>query len=165
MLFLLGLGLLITSSIYITDGFSTAQNVILEKYSRFRQLNALVNTRHENPIVVFFVSIGMVIKMYWMNFVQWSDNSLEKIDKKTVVISYVINGKLHKILVRVKKGPENIRLVLDEHGTDVSDLIIPYIGHNDGWNLSPKFWKKQKLIFNLSSGEIKTFNTDDVISI
>jgi hypothetical protein len=158
---MLGLGLIL----YTLDCFSIAKNVIVEKYTRFRQLNALVNTRHQNPVSVFFVSIGMIIKMYWMNFVQWSDNSLEKIDKKTVVISYVINGKLHKILVRVKKGPENIVLVLDETGTDVSDLIIPYIGHNDGWNLAPKFWKKQKLTFQLSTGETKIFNSDDVISI
>jgi hypothetical protein len=167
MLFLFGFGLLATALgfIYKIDGFNTAKEIIVDKYTRFRELNKLVKTQHDNPVTVLFVSIGMVAKMYWMNFIQWADNSLEKIDRKTVVISYIINGKLHKILVRVKKGPENIILVLDENDNDVSEEVIPYIGHNDGWNLSPKFWKRNKLVFKLSNGDTKTFERDQVITV
>lgn len=164
MFIFLGLATLL-GFVYYLDGFSTAKNIIVEKYTRFRELNKLVKTQHENPLTVFIVSVGMVIKMYWMNFIQWADNSLERLDRKTVVISYVINGKLHKILVRHKKGPDNIVLVLDDKGEDVSDTVIPYIGHNDGWNLAPKFWKKKSLEFKLSTGESKTFREDEVIVI
>jgi hypothetical protein len=145
--------------------YGIAKDTMVSKYTRFRELNKLVSTNHENPVTIFFVSLGMIAKMYWMNFVQWTDNSLERLDKNRVVISYIINGKLHKIIVRNKRGPENVQMVLDETSTDVTDEVLPYIGHNDSWELSPSFWKKEKLAFHLSTGEIKTFSENQTITV
>lgn len=153
---------------YKIDAFSITKNKVVEKYTQFRQLNKLVSTQYKTIGMILYVSVCMILKMYWMNFLQWSNNTIENIDKKTVVISYIINGKLYKLLVKHKKGPNSILLILDENNNDISDDIIPYLGPNENWHnneFKPSFWNKDKIIFELSCGERKIFKRDEVIKL
>lgn len=147
---------------YAFDGFT----IVKEKYNRFRELNRLVETRYKNTCTILWVSLVMVAKMYWMNFLQWSNNSIEHVDNKTAIVSYVLNGKLYRFVAKQKKGPSEIILVSDEDGEDVSDDVLPFYGPNRDWNgqeLSPLFWKKESLTFELAIGEPKTFKNQETI--
>jgi len=138
------------------------------KYRKFRDLNKLVASKYKPISMILWVSLCMVAKMYWMNFLQWCNNSIEHIDNKTVVISYVLQGKLYKIVVKPRKGPNSVLLVLDEENNDISDLVLPFLGPNQDWHkkeFTPHFWGKKTISFELSTGEQKTFSEHDTIQL
>jgi hypothetical protein len=155
-------------AIYALDGHTIAKEVVITKYRRFRELNKLVQTRYQTIGMILWVSLNMVAKMYWLNFLHWANNSIEHIDHKTVIVSYVINGKLYRMVERTKRGPTNVLLVIDQDSNDVSDTILPFMGPNQDWHgreFIPSFWGKQSLTFELASGEQKTFTTDEIIKL
>jgi hypothetical protein len=119
--------------------------------------------------MIFYVSLSMIAKMYKMLFFQWINNSIEIINKKQVVISYILNGTLYKFLVYKRNGPLDILMIIDENRTDVTDQILPFYGPNQNWHgqkFKPDFWKKKLLIFKFNNGEKDVlFNRDDIISI
>ena len=84
---------------------------IKKKYGQFREVNKLVATKYKTIGQILWISCNMIGKMYWMKFLQWANNSIEMKDNRTAIISYVLNRKLYKIAVRVKKGPNNVLLV------------------------------------------------------
>jgi hypothetical protein len=140
--------------------------IMKEKYDKFRQLNSLVSTRYKNIAKIIWISLCMIAQMYWIRFLQWANSNIEHIDKKTAIISYVLNGKLYKIIVHQKRGPGSVAFVIDENQEDVSDMVIPFLGPNDDWHkteFNPNFWKKKTLTFFLASEEEKTFDSEEHI--
>lgn len=160
--FCIGLG------IYALDGHTIVKESIIVRYRRFRQLNHLVESRYKTIGMILWVSVSMVAKMYWLNFLHWANNSIEHIDHKTAIVSYVLNGKLYRMVVRPRRGPTNVLLVTDEDHSDLSDLILPFMGPNQDWHnrqFTPDFWGKKSLSFELSTGDQKTFYQHDKIEI
>jgi len=160
------LGLAACYLFYKVNGYTVVKDKVVEKYKKFRELNKLVSKQYKTVGMILYVSICMVLKMYWMNFLQWSNNSIEVLNKKNISISYVLNGKLYKLLVKAKKGPNLVLLVTDENNEDVTDLVLPYLGPNNDWHhnfFKPCFWDKKFLCFELSCGEMKSFKEDDTI--
>lgn len=154
--------------IYSFDGHTILKDAVLTRYRRFRQLNQLVGTRYKTISSILWVSCCMVAKMYWINFLHWANNSIEYLDHKTAVISYILNGKLYRMVVTPKRGPINVLLVTDDGQNDVSDIVIPFMGPNHDWHgreYTPSFWKKNSLTFELASGESKTFHENQPIQI
>ena len=154
------LALATTYIISTTQLPTIVKNTVMEKYTKFRSLNTLVETQHKNICMIFWVSVSMICKMYWILFLQWLNTSIEFIDKKHVIISYVLHGRIYKFVSKKHKGPSNIIAVLDENKVDVTDIILPFYGPNEDWHnqkLTPEFWDQKLLIFELSTGDIKTF--------
>jgi len=99
---------------------------------------------------------------------QYLNNSIVQIDKKTYEVTYVIRGKTYKMLVKPKKGPRKVLLVSDEKQEDVSYIIFPYLGPEEnfhGKKMTPKFFGKEELVFQLSSGVEKVFRENEMIGI
>lgn len=147
-------------------GLYLSSDYIKNKYSQFRDLNGLVATRYKNAFKIIWISLVMVAKMYWLRFLLWANSSIEHLDKKTSIISYVLNGKLYRIVVHQRRGPCSVLLVTDETNEDVTDAILPFLGPNDDWHkkeFTPSFWKKESLTFELASGEQITFSKDERI--
>lgn len=158
----------ITLAIYAFDGHTIVKEAVVTKYKRFRQLNRLVETRYKTIGMVVWVSLSMVAKMYWLNFLHWANNSIEHIDHKTVVFSYVLNGKLYRMVVRPRRGPTNVLLVVDDQSNDVSDDVLPFMGPNQDWHgkeFTPSFWHNKSLTFELATGEQKTFTEHQKIEL
>lgn len=140
----------------------------MTKYRKFRELNKLVASKYKTISMILWVSLCMVAKMYWIKFLQWSNNSIQYIDNKTVIVSYVLQGKMYKLVLKPRKGPNNVLLVFDEENNDISDLVLPFIGPNQDWHkreFTPNFWKKKSMCFELSTGEQKTFSEHDTIEL
>ena len=147
---------------------SVVKDVIITRYQRFRQLNKLVETRYKTVWKIVWVSLTIVAKLYWINFLQWVNNTIEYSSNKTIILSYTLKGKLYKIFIQTGRGPARVLLVTDEQHEDVSDEVLPYIGPNQDWHnreLKPSFWNKESLTFELSTGESKTFDRDQTITI
>lgn len=155
-------------SIYAFDGHTIVKETFLTKYRKFRDLNKLVSTHYKTVWSIVWVSLCMVAKMYWINFLQWANNTIEYVDNKHVCITYVLQGRMYKMVVKLRKGPSDILLVTDEDSNDVTDMVLPYLGPQGDWHgkeFKPEFWKKRMLNFELSSGEQETFLENEVVKV
>ena len=149
---------------YFLDGHT----IVLEKYKKFRNLNGLVATRTKGCCKITCISLQMIFKMLWINFLQWANNTVQIHHKGSTVLSYVLHGNLYKILIKHKKGPKPVLMVLDHDGEDVTQEVIPYMGTDGAWHgvtYQPSFWGKKMLIFEMASGEQKKFGEHEPITI
>jgi hypothetical protein len=141
---------------------------IIKNYRDFRELNKFLETRHKGIGKILYVSIEIVCKKFWFEFLQKINNSIERIDKNTSVLTYNLDGRLYKIVLDHRKGPALVLLVTDENSEDVTTLVVPFIGPKRDWHkreFTPKFWGKKRLYFELSTGENKTFSEEDIIKL
>jgi hypothetical protein len=168
---------LITSLVIFGGILLYNNDIIVEKYKNFQTLNKVLNksdkkttcaNKLKNVGKVLKVCFSILFQLYLLKFKQWTNNTIEHIDKKRAVINYVLNGRHYKMVVRDRKGPHDVLLVHDEDNNDITDLVLPYLGPNDDWHktsFTPAFWDKNKISFELTSGDSKSFYRDDVINI
>jgi len=153
---------------YTSRKLEETKENLRKKYSDFKDLNSLVSTQYDSKLQIFCVSLQMVLKMYWMRLLQWSNDSVKQLDNKNISVSYIINGNVYVMVTKVKKGPKNIVSVKDEKNKVLNALIFPYMGPNDDWHgaiFTPAFWKKRILTFENSFGEKKTFLETEEIKL
>lgn len=153
---------------YLFDGHNIVKEMAATRYRQFRGLNRLVSTQYRGILMIIWVSLCMIAKMYWMNFLHWANNTIEHKDYRTVIVSYVLNGKLYSMVTQPKRGPSDVLLITDEDHNDLSDQVLPFLGPEHDWHgkkFTPSFWDKKSLTFELAIGETKTFTIDEVIQI
>ena len=153
---------------FYLDGPHIVKNTAVVKWKRFKRLNRLVSSNYKGCCTIFWVSICMILKALWINILQHLNNSIVQIDKKTYEVTYVIRGNTYKMIVTPRKGPRKVLLVSDEKQEDVSYMIFPYLGPEEnfhGKKITPKFFEKDELIFQLSSGVEKVFHENEIINI
>ena len=155
--------------LYMFDGYRIIKNVATEKYGKFKELNQVVATQHPERgygIVIFFDSLNIIAKMYWINMLQWANNSIIDVEGKYTVINYVLNSVRYKIVVKNRRGPSKILKVLGKNHEDISDEIFPFCGPNMDWHgnvFTPGFWNHEMLTFEYSNGDRKHFLKDENI--
>ena len=59
-----------------------------------------------------------------------------KLIKNTYEVSYIINGKLYKMIVTPVRGPTPILSITNEHDNNIIDEIIPYFANLVSLNCS-----------------------------
>lgn len=158
----------IIGTFFYFDGLNIVKNNYQLKVEKWRKLNALVETKYKGYFTILRISICMITKALWINILQYCNSSITKLDKKTYELSYVLNGNLYKILIINKTGPRKVLLVSDETQTDMSYVVTPYLGPKEdfhGYYMTPKFFNKKELIFELSNGQEKIFKENDKIII
>jgi hypothetical protein len=137
------------------------------KYSRWKQLNTLVSTKHNKKCMIILVSIKMIIKILYLNLIQYLNNSVKKIGKNMYEVSYVVNGKMYKMIVSPNRGPAQILQVTDQNNNDITDKILSYLGPRDDWHntkFTPNFWGYDSLTFQMYDGREVFINKDDFLS-
>lgn len=141
---------------------------ISHKYHEFTSLNRLVKSQYKNFFMIMYISFVIIAKMYWLQFLQWLNNSIVPLGKDRFALSYVINNRTYTILVYKRKGPRRVMIIYDEQENDVTELILPYLGPNEDFHqdkFTPAFWHRDKLIFEIADGTRLTFQRDDIISV
>lgn len=136
------------------------------KIEDFKDLNTLVQTTKKSNIKAFLISCKMIGQLFWVNILHTLNNTMEYPDKHHFILTYVADGRLYKMASARRKGPPLVLMVLDEQGDDVSNDVIPFLGPERNWHrnsFSPAFWKKKKLIFELSDGRSESFNETEAI--
>jgi hypothetical protein len=146
--------------------YTIVKSTVLTKYNRWVYLNTLVGTQYKNFFLIFWFSLTMIYKAIYLSFIQYMNNSVVKLNRKTFELTYTITGKTYKILITPDRGPDLILQISDQNYNDVSDKIIPYIGPNYNWHnnkFSPKFFGYESLTFELHDGSNMTFSGNNNI--
>ena len=153
---------------YYLDGVSIVKNNVVVKYRKFRKINRLVATNYKGIFTILWISLCMVAKALWISFIQYVTSSVTQIDKNKYAITYMINGRLYKTIVKTSRGPRKIILVSDENQDDISHLIFQYLGPEENFHneiFTPSFFNKKELIFEMSDGSEKIFKENECISV
>ena len=141
---------------------------LIIKYNKWISLNNLVSSQHNSKIMIKIISLQMIFKSLYLSFIQYMNNSIIKIDKNSYELSYIVHGKLYKMIIKPIRGPVPILCVTNENNIDITEQILPYLGPNNDWHgkkYYPDFFKHKTLNIELLDGSKKTFNHSDTITI
>jgi hypothetical protein len=150
----------------IVLGFGIFYKPVKNSYHNFQQLNKIVKKNHKGVGKVLCMAIEIIYKKCWFKFSHWINNTIERYDKNTSILTYYLDGRIYKIVLDHRKGPPLVLLVTDGDGEDVTTTVVPFLGPKRDWHkreFTPYFWEKSLLSFELSNGENKTFKNDEII--
>jgi hypothetical protein len=149
------------------DAHKIVYETIEHKYSKWKQLNNLVSVKHRNKCSIITVSIGMILKSLYLSFIQYLNNSVKKINKNQYEVSYIINGKLYKMVVSPMRGPAQILQIIDHNENDVTDNILCYVGPRYDWHntkFTPNFFNCEFLTFQMADGNEIVIRKEEFLS-
>jgi len=106
----------------------------------------------------------MVLKFSYFQIMQYLTNSVTKIDKHHYEISYAINGRLHKMIIKPERGPSQIEKIVDHENNDITDIIMEYHGPKQK-RLSPSFFNTQFIVIHRIDGGVITINDVEEIDL
>ena len=158
----------ITGVFIYFDGYKISKNIVVSRYNKLKNLKDLVSTRNKNMFIIFWICLSLIFKSLYINMCQKLNRSVIQIDKNSYEITYVISGHIYKIYVKPVRGPKPVILITDENEEDVTDIVVPYLGPhaNCHGNIhTPLFFKREKLIFELSDGNSLQFNVNNPITL
>jgi hypothetical protein len=127
------------------------------RYRRWRRLNNLVSTRHQTAWAVFYHSLCLLCNLFYLSFLQYMNSAIISLDRNRFLVSYVVRGKVYRMIVRPMRGPSPVIQVISDDQQDVTSEVLPYLGPQYDWhgtavNFESTF-KSKRLTFNLSTGE------------
>lgn len=135
------------------------RNYIQENLEDFNRLKSAISQQEKITGIKLFLTslkIACQTKLYQSN------------NKSIITIPYKINNKDYILVTKVKKGPMRFVAVRDENDQNITDLVLPYYGPNHDWHgytFIPQFWGRQKLEFELITGEKLVFTQDQPITL
>jgi len=141
---------------------------IIILYKFVKTTNRHFNISFWNAIKISTAIIGSTLKIHFLNKI---NKTVKKVPgtHNQYEISYVIHGKLYKMIVNPKKGPTHVAFIFDENNYDVSDIVFPYMGPRYDFHhchhITPKFLGFKELKFVNIDGEEKKYTDDDVLAI
>jgi len=141
------------------------KNVIMNKFKKFRKLNSLVATSETESFKIIYVSLKLIAKASYISLIQYMNNSVRPIERgKSYELTYVINGKMYKLIVTPTRGPAPIMQISNDNGEDVTDIVLPYMGPQYDWHyreFAPRFFGYKSLTFELADGSERTYEDSD----
>ena len=90
----------------------------------------------------------------------------EKFNRDYIKISYTYKNKPYFYLLKVQRGVTPLMTMIDENGTDVMDVLVPYLGPNldcHGLSLTPKDFGYQRLTVTTVLDSVSVFEENDKI--
>ena len=143
---------------------TSAEMTIMETFERIKKkwtrLTNLVSTTETNRVTIVLVSLKMIFQLMYIQLMQYLNSTVRVIDKNTFEVTYVITSKKYKLLVQQYRGPDLILQISDDTGSDVTDLVLPYMGPNYDWHkqlIEPSFFNNTAfLTFQMADGTEQT---------
>jgi hypothetical protein len=108
----------------------------------------------------------LLCQALYISLCQWLNSYLVKQDKNTYLLTYNINGKVYKNLIKVKRGPCPILQISNEDTEDVTTNVLQYLGPTRNWHgnqYTPKILGYKTLVFECDDGEEKVYNENDTL--
>jgi hypothetical protein len=141
------------------------KNVVIKNFKEFRRLNSLVATSETENFKIIYVSLKLIAKASYISFIQYMNNSVKSIEGgKSHELTYVINGKMYKLIVTPTRGPAPIMQISNDNCEDVTDIVLPYMGPQYDWHyreFTPRFFGYKSLTFELADGSERTYDDSD----
>jgi hypothetical protein len=148
------------------DGPKIVKNTTVAKYKKFRIINNLVSTNYKGFFNIIWISFCMVLQALWISLIQYLNSSIVSLKNGKYLVTYVIKGKIYKMVVKPVRGPSTVIIISDSNDEDVSYLIFPFLGPEENFHgkiYTPKFFEKEELVFELSNGSEKIFKANEEI--
>jgi len=161
---LLAIGSMFVTLCWKIEAHVIIKQSIISKYTKWKRLNRLVSKLEKNNARMIWVSLKILIRTLYVAFIQYINNSVRKLDNKTFELTYVINGKMYKMIAIPKRGPTPILQISNDLENDVTDLILPYMGPQYDWHgsrFNPEFFGYRSLTFELGDGTEHTYDETD----
>ena len=157
---------LVATSFVYSDYYTYIKELITDKYKKCQILRDNIHSREKNAIKVLWISTKLIIATLYISFLQYINTSIRKLDRKTYEVSYVIEGKLYKMVVIPKRGPAPVLQILDENSDDITRYVLPYMGPQYDWHgkkFTPRFFGHNSLTFLLGDGSEYIYTDDSVV--
>ena len=152
---------------FYLDGPLIIKNSVVPYINKAKSLKTLVSTQYTGKFNILWVSLTIIFKALYIMLIQYLNNTVIKIDKNKFQITYVIDGKLYKLVVKTKRGPRSVLIVYNENQQDMTDIILPFLGPQEDLHrqdYTPDFFNSCSLTFELSNGSELTFKTGETIN-
>jgi len=137
----------ITSVSFLLGGYYLLEKLFPEyieiKYQKWMSLNSMMATKYKSPTMVKIMSVYMFFKFFYLQTLQYLTNTVVKIGKNNYEISYIINGKIYKMVVKPERGPMNYYKILNDKNENIIEDISQYYGphYKNQVKLTPSFFK------------------------
>ena len=157
---------LIATSFVYSNSFQYMKEGIMVKYNKWLNLNTQIASREKNNVKVLWISTKLIMNTFYIAFLQYINTSTRKLDRKTYEISYVIEGKLYKMVVIPRRGPAPVLQIFDENSNDITQFVLPYMGPQYDWHgkkFTPRFFGHESLTFELGNGTEYTYKNDSEV--
>ena len=90
-------------------------------------------------------------------FYQNLNKNVQQISKNKYIVTYMISGKIYKMIVSKVRGPSDILQIIDNNSNDITSVIEPFMGtHGNfvhGDILTPADFGEEEFIMNMSDGD------------
>lgn len=125
-----------------------------------------------NYLIFLKIYLSIFFEFCWIHYIKRffpkNSESIQILSKNSLIVTYQINNKIFKMFIKPKKGPNKIVNIFDQDKNNITQQILPFFGPEQNWhmnNFKPSFWNKEKISFELSSGLIKNFESDQIINL
>ena len=138
----------------------------MSKYNKWIRLNSLVSTNQKTKLAIIGVSLKLIFQAIWISIIQYLNKTVKKIGRNKYQITYVVEGKLYKLVVNVTRGPSPVLQIINQSNEDITSTIMPYIGPDYNWHNSqftPEFFNCDSLSFELSDSSEYTVNKNRLV--
>ena len=159
----------ITSVSFLLGGYYLLEKLCPEyieiKYQKWISLNSMMATKYKSPTIVKCMSVYMIFKFFYLQTLQYLTNTVVKIDKNNYEISYIINGKIYKMVVKPERGPLNYYKILNDKNENIIEEISQYFGphYKNQVKLTPSFFKTSNIKLVLFDDSEQIFENDEQI--
>ena len=157
----------ITSVSFIIGGYYLLEKLFPEyieiKYQKWVSLNSMMASKYKSPTMVKIMSLYMICKFCYLQTLQYLTNTVVKIDKNSYEISYIINGKIYKMVVKPERGPLNYYKILNDKNENIIDEISQYYGphYKNQVKLTPSFFKTSHIKIVLFDDSEQVFGENE----
>ena len=137
---------------------------IRKKVKKFNDVKSLVSSQNKNIIYIYILTIKLILETLFIVMLQKLNSTIKKIDNNTFEISYVVNFKLYKFIVKPRRGPSPILQVINDNKQDVTTDVLPFLGPNYDWHgnkLDSSFFNTKCLTFEMADGTTQCINFPD----
>lgn len=163
------IGISISYLCYKTEFHKIVKKSIITRVKRVRNLVNMVSSEYKSIYMIIWVSLCLIFKANWISFLQYINKSIiKKKGKNLYELTYVINGKMYKIIINRKRGPSNVLLITDNNDNDMTREIGRYLGPGESFHryeITPDYFGKDLLVFEMADGRNVSFDRFDVIKL
>lgn len=159
MLYYLLFGTFFTSLMYSIDVHNIIKDKVVTQYNRYNTLLSLIGTKkisNRKKCVVICKGFVFIYRVIYASFLQYMNTNMKRMGYNTYELTYVIKGRVYKMIVTPPRGPPAVLQIINDEGDDVTDLILPYMGPYNDWygtNIKPSYFGFETLTFELSNSE------------
>ena len=138
-------------------GHLALKEAIIYRYRRWRKLNNLVSTQHKTAWTIFYNSLKLLCQVLYLSFLQYMNSSLIRLGRNAFLVTYTINGKIYKMIVRPVRGPSPVLQVISDNEEDITLQVLPYLGPRYDWHKTNVSFQEtfgsKRLTFEIANGD------------